>query len=139
MPVAWQEYFLVLALTTCLAIVMSRHVDPWLVARWRAAAKAVRATVCGRRSAEAADAGRPTLETILDEIEALTGAEAEPDWTLAECGLASVAAPVVRSQLLKAFPQVSIALDDLVRVDTVAGLAKLVDERRAAQETAKGV
>ena len=97
------------------------------------------AAVCGRRSVETAESGRPTLETILDEIEALTGAEAEPDWTLAECGLASVAAPVVRSQLLKAFPGVSIALDDLVRVDTVAGLARLVDVRKAAQEATKGV
>ena len=58
-------------------------------------------------------------------IEQLTGAAVEPDWSLAECGLASVAGPV-----LVAIPGVTISLADLIEVDTVGGLAELLGSRR---------
>ena len=67
---------------------------------------------------------------MLDEIEALTGAAVEPDWTLAECGLASVAAAAVRDRLTRALPGVNLALEDLVRVDTIGHLATMLDARR---------
>ena len=65
-----------------------------------------------------------------EALEALTGAAVEPDWTLAECGLASVAAPLVRRRLVAALPGVTLALSDLVEADTVVSLAALLDERR---------
>ena len=146
-PVAWYEYFAVLGLTTLFAIQMA-HLDPWLIAAWD---RAWRSAIAGcRRCLGAApphhtagrqsrggegEAGesedRDTMSIVLDEIETITGVAVEPDWSLAECGLASVAAPIVRTRLERALPGVSLALEDLVRADTVLSLAELLDERRS--------
>jgi len=136
-PVAWHEYFFVLLLTTWWALLMSR-VNPWLVSHWEAGRRALVRRCLGEPTSDGASHGGTTLEVVLREIEALTGAPIEPDWTLAECGLASVAAPVLRSRLVAAVPGVNVALEDLVEVDTIAGLAELLDERRQ-QAGATGV
>ena len=136
-PVRWSEYVLVLILTTWLALAMTR-VDPWLVARWDAARRVIAARLrrcCGQGSLVGGHGGggaleASTLDTVLEEIERLTGAPVEPDWSLAECGLASVATPVVVNRLTAALPGVSVALPDVVRAQTVAELAALLDQRR---------
>lgn len=63
-------------------------------------------------------------------VEQLTGAAVEPDWSLAECGLASVAGPVLVARLQAAIPGVTTSLADLIEVDTVGGLAELLGSRR---------
>ena len=143
-PVRWPEYALVLILTTWLAMLMAR-IDPWLVSRWQAARHTLAARLprCCRRGGASGGSGvlgsdaaeASTLGVVLDEIERLTGAPVEPDWSLAECGLASVATPVVLNRLTSALPGVSVALPDVVRAQTVAELAALLDERR--KETAQ--
>ena len=54
----------------------------------------------------------------------------EPDWSLAECGIASVAGPVLVARLQAAIPGVTTSLADLIEVDTVGGLAELLGSRR---------
>ena len=48
------------------------------------------------------------------------GAPVEPDWSLADCGLASVATPIVVNRLTHALPGVSVALPDVVRAEVHA-------------------
>ena len=130
-PVGWSEYFVVLILTTWLAMLLAR-IDPWLIARWEAA-RSVVARCCG--GGGEGDKAASTLDIVLDEIEKLTGAPVEPDWSLADCGLASVATPIVVNRLTHALPGVSVALPDVVRAQTVAELAKLLDARRIETAT----
>ena len=63
-------------------------------------------------------------------MERLTGASVEPDWTLAESGLSSVAGPVIINMLTTAVPGVTLSLADLVEVDTIGGLANLLELRK---------
>jgi len=62
----------------------------------------------------------------------MSGATVEPSSTLAEVGLASVAAPVIINMLSLALPSTTIRLADLVAVDSVGELAALLDARLQA-------
>ena len=64
-----------------------------------------------RRSARCCGGGgerqaASTLDIVLDEIEKLTGAPVEPDWSLADCG--RVSTPIVVNRLTHALPGVSL-------------------------------
>jgi len=125
-PVGWWEYFFVLVLTTLLSKLMAR-LDPYMIQAWGHGRRRLRAWLgC---SGEAWDNELSTIQVVLHTIEQLTGVPVEADWTLAECGLASVAGPVVISRLQTAMPGVTILLADLTGVDTVDELAKLLDKR----------
>ena len=124
-PVAWWEFGFVLLLTTLFGLLMAR-LDPHLIARWEHARRTLHALFVGRQSGARQ---LTTLQLVLHEIEQLTGAAVEADWTLAECGLASVAGPVVIHRLQDAMPGVTISLAELIEVDTVSGLAALLDVR----------
>lgn len=135
-PVAWQEYFFVVVLTTALGLALGK-IDPWLVSLWEGARRSLRRCRCGGGTGTLAEGGRSkearerdTLSIVLDEIELLTGMAVEPCWSLAECGLASVAAPVVRGRLARALPGINLALDELVKANTIASLSQLCDKRR---------
>lgn len=133
-PVAWWEYFFVLVLTTYFSMAMAR-LDPLLIAKWEAARTHLRRRLFG---APEALGGLSTTDVVLSVIEQLTGAAVEPDWSLAECGLASVAGPVLVARLQAAIPGVTISLADLIEVDTVGGLAELLGSRRK-ESNANGV
>ena len=117
-----------LLLTTFFSFFMAR-LDPGMISKWESARKALKGCFsCG--ASEAASLGnKTTLILVMEEIESLTGAAVEPDWTLAECGLASVAGPVVINRLHAAVPGVNIALSDLVEVETLKDLAQMLDKR----------
>jgi len=125
-PTAWWEYFFIVILTTWLAEFLAL-VDPWLIARWERA----RVYLFGGRLSE----GSLTIDVVLKTISGLTGAPVNPDATLAECGLVSVAAPVIISLLTAALPGVTISLPDLVAINTVLELADLLEERRKEAST----
>eukprot|EP00966_Prymnesium_polylepis_P334366 7389742-Prymnesium_polylepis.1 len=97
--------------------------DPYMISKWEQIRR-----ILIPRGKKGRDE-RTTIEIVLSEIEQLTGAAIEPDWTLAECGLASVADPVVINRLQSAVPGVTISLQDLVEVDTTTQLANLLAER----------
>lgn len=134
-PVAWWEYFYVVILTTFFGMFMAK-LDPYMISRWEAGRAYLKSFLCRGRSNDTREL--TTTEVVLNEIEQLTGAAVEPDWTLAECGLASVAGPVVVNRLQVAVPGVTISLADLIDVDTVGGLAELL-ERRLAESKNNGV
>ena len=130
-PVGWWEYFYVVILTTFFGMFMAK-LDPYMISKW----DQMRRFLIPR-----ANQGREltTTEIVLNEIEQLTGSAVEPDWTLAECGLASVAGPVVINRLQNAVPGVTISLQDLVEIDTISQLADLLAEQlREANATGVG-
>eukprot|EP00308_Calcidiscus_leptoporus_P011576 CAMPEP_0119370154 /NCGR_PEP_ID=MMETSP1334-20130426/16552_1 /TAXON_ID=127549 /ORGANISM="Calcidiscus leptoporus, Strain RCC1130" /LENGTH=2388 /DNA_ID=CAMNT_0007387159 /DNA_START=53 /DNA_END=7219 /DNA_ORIENTATION=- len=127
-PVAWWEYFFVLMLTTFFSFFMAR-LDPWMISKWESARKSLRGCFSCGASETASQGNKTTLILVMEEIESLTGAAVEPDWTLAECGLASVAGPVVINRLHAAVPGVNIALSDLAEVETLEDLAQMLDKR----------
>jgi len=120
-PVSWWEYFFVVILTTFFGIFMAK-LDPYMISKWEQMRRILLSH--GNKGRELT-----TLEVVLDEIEQLTGAAIEPDWTLAECGLASVAGPVVINRLQTAIPGVAISVQDLVDVNTITELADMLTER----------
>jgi hypothetical protein len=74
-----------------------------------------------------------TVEVVLELIEEMTGiSEAEADWALEECGLASIGLPVLVGLLNKRFSipkrNLHIAVVDMAGVDTIASIAKVVDD-----------
>ena len=109
-----------------------------MIARWERARRRLARALCGAPRAGACARARTTLQLVLDEIEALTGVAVEADYSLAECGLASVAGPVVIRRLQDALPGVTISLAELLDVDTVGGLAALL-ARRVHELHATGV
>jgi len=125
-PVAWWEYFFVVILTTFLSFGLAK-IDPWMISKWEAGRRKVRNLLFpGSSNTE----DLTTLQLILQEVENLTGSEVEPDWTLAECGLSSVAGPVIINMLTRAVPGITISLADLMEVDTITGLADLLETRK---------
>ena len=136
LPVGWWEYFVIVAITTAFSVQMAK-IDPWLVSTWERGCKLLVRCVSGRVDEE--HEPKTVLEVVLTVVEQLTGAAVEADWTLAECGLASIAAPVLINQLVKALPEVTISLADLAKVDSIAGMAELLDERlKECHETGMG-
>ena len=79
----------------------------------------------------AKDDEETTMECVLDVIESMTGAVVEPDWMLAECGLSSVAGPVLIAMLTDAFPGISISAADIIAIDTVEQLVEVIEQRLA--------
>ena len=125
-PVGWWEYFYIVILTTFLSFGLAK-IDPWMISKWEVGRGKLRKCFFpGGAKRE----GLTTIQTILQEVERLTGAEVEPDWTLAECGLSSVAGPVIINMLSNAVPGVTLSLADLVEVDTIGGLANLLESRK---------
>merc|ERR1740129_282951 len=125
-PTSWQEYFFVVILTTWLSMLMNR-IDPWLVSKWGSLWQLVFGSARGKED-------KPTLDLVLDEIEHITGMPVEHEWTLAECGLASIAAPVLIDRLTAVLPGVSLSPTDLLMVENIEALADLLDKRAKEDE-----
>jgi len=128
-PTAWWEYFFIVALTTWWSMLMAR-VDPYLVSKWESGRRKFR-TLLGAK-VNPTSAQLTTLDIVLRTVESMSGATVEPSSTLAEVGLASVAAPVIINMLSLALPSTTIRLADLVAVDSVGELAALLDARLQA-------
>ena len=71
---------------------------------------------------------------LLDIIEGLTGIEPKLEYTLEDCGLASIAVPALVASLNKAFYKkkldFTIAAADLVSADTIADIAGAIEEAK---------
>lgn len=125
-PVGWWEYFYIVILTTFLSFGLAK-IDPWMISKWeRGRGKMRKLLFAGGEKRE----DLTTMQVVLLGVERLTGAGVEPDWTLAECGLSSVAGPVIINMLTTAVPGITLSLAELVEVDTIGGLANLLDLRK---------
>lgn len=130
-PVDWWEYFFLVGLTTYFATLLAK-VDPTLVLYWNKGVKRITSALC---KAKGSDLEPTTLDIVQSVVCDLTGTEVEPDWTIAECGLSSVAGPVLINMLTEALPGTSIAVADLLEVETIEEMAALLEMRK--QEAGK--
>ena len=76
-----------------------------------------------------------TAELLAEIIEGMTGIEPLMDYSLEECGLASVGVPILVNLLNRNFStkqrRLNIAVSDLVEAKTVGDMVKVVDAVKA--------
>jgi len=133
-PVEWYEYPLVVGLV----VVFSRFMDSTVQPMISAGFSAIMACIKGEEEEEDVD----TSDVLLGIIENMTGIQPELDYTLDECGLASIGIPVLVALLNKNFSTSSLTLDitpaDLIAAKTIVDMVNVVDECKARAD-AQGV
>jgi len=75
-----------------------------------------------------------TSQVLKDIIEGMTGIEPESDYTLEECGLASIGVPALVTLLNKNFSkgkrEVTVVAADLVAAETIADMVEVIDKAK---------
>ena len=135
-PVGWYEYFFVVVLVVGWSQLMM-ILEPLVLGD---GLDLVKAFLTG--SEAESDEEMDTSKVLCDLIEGMTGIEPLPDWTLEECGLASIGVPVLVSLLNKAFSRKGKALmilaRDLITAKTIGDMTTVVDDFKKRAD-AKGV
>ena len=122
-PVEWYEYPLVVECVVFFSRFMNIHLTPIvstiitaIIAYW---------TI----EKEESDMGTPDM--LICIVASMTGIEAELDYTLDECGFASIGIPVLVGLLNKSFSKKDLALNitptDLISVKTILDMVISVD------------
>lgn len=123
-PVEWYEYPFLVGLTVCFSSMMNVLL-PSIV---DIAGGLVR-TILGRNGD---DEDIDTEQLMIDIIEKMTGIEPKVDWSLEECGLASVGVPVIVGMINKALSarnkKVSLSAAELVDSETISDMVNAVDD-----------
>jgi len=123
-PVEWYEYPFLVGLTVSFSsmmnILLPSIVD--IASSW------VR-TILGQNGD---DEDIDTEKLMIGIIEKMTGIEPKVDWSLEECGLASVGIPVIVGMINKAFSarskKVSLSAAELVEAETISDMVNVVDD-----------
>lgn len=127
-PVKWYEYFLVVLLVVGFSHVMNFIQSATGDVLWKLWVR-----VKKKDENEMAD-DDDIAPLLLDIIEGLTGIEPKLEYTLEDCGLASIALPALVASLNKAFSKkkldFTIAAADLVSADTIADIAGAIEEAK---------
>lgn len=126
-PVEWYEY---LNVVVCV-IFFSRLMDSTVVPVLSDTLENIKVLIFGEAEVEDIDSG----EVLLSIVEGMTGITPELDWTLDECGLASIGMPVLVGLLNKNFSTkakaLSITPTDLVSARTILDMVKVVEDAKA--------
>ena len=131
-PVEWYEYFLVVGLVVafsnlCFTLepLVGKVIDGF-----------VSLGKSGNKDIEEEE--EETTKVLKDIIEGMTGIEAESDYSLEECGLASIGVPALVIMLNKNFSkgkrQVTIVAADLVAAETIGDMAVIIDAAKDLAE-----
>jgi acyl-CoA synthetase (AMP-forming)/AMP-acid ligase II/peptidoglycan/LPS O-acetylase OafA/YrhL len=135
-PVEWYEYFLVVGLVVGWSRIML-VLEPLVVGNGLATVKAY----FTKGEAEG-DEEVDTVKVLCGIIESMTGIEPLADWTLEECGLASIGVPVLVGLLNKAFSKkdkpLVVSARDLITAETIGDMAAVVDDLKKLAD-AQGV
>ena len=128
-PVEWYEYFYVVGLVVgwsrlmfILEPIMKKYLEMFY------------GVVFGWKEEEE---DRDITEVLLEIIEGMTGIEPSVDWTLEECGLASIGVPSLVSLLNKNFSnnqtKGTVVASDIIEAETIADMVDIIN---AAKELA---
>jgi len=132
-PVEWYEYFYVVGLVVWFSSVMTK-LEP-IVGEALSKLK-------GLFIEEEEDDDEETSKVLFDIIEGMTGIEPMLDYTLEECGLASIGVPMLVGLLNKNFSKkkrrLNISASDLVSAKTIGDMVEVVDSAKALAD-AQGV
>jgi len=125
-PVEWYEYFYVVGLVVCFSQLMNTIMP--MVNEGLSKLKGVFIT-------EEEGEDEDTAKLLSEIIEGMTGIEPQMDFTLEDCGLASIGVPVVVGLLNKNFStkkrKLNISAADLVVAKTIADMVAVVDAAKA--------
>ena len=122
-PVEWYEYFSIVGLVVLFSTLMNR-LEPIV--------GGILSSVKHLITRSDFEEEEEDIEQMLrDVIQGMTGIEIELDWTLEECGLASVGIPVLVGLLNKNFSRklraFTITVTDFVDVDTIHDLVDVIE------------
>jgi hypothetical protein len=125
-PVEWYEYFLVVGLVVNWSRLMT-ILEPIVS---NGLADVMEYFTKGKAEGEDEEEV-DTAKVLCDIIEGMTGIEPLPEWTLEECGLASIGVPVLVGLLNKAFSKknkaVVVSAADLVSAESIADMVEVVE------------
>lgn len=125
-PVLWYEYFYVVGLTVCFSKLMDT-VIPAITEKF----SDLKALIFSKEEDDDQDTG----ELLSEVIEGMTGIEPLMDFTLEECGLASIGVTVLVGLLNKNFStkkrKLNISATDLVSAKTIGDMAEVIDAAKA--------
>jgi len=127
-PVEWYEYFYLVGLVVAFSSIMLR-VEPIVASMLDWFASFV-------YKQEESEVEEETIKVLMDVIEGMTGIEPEPEYSLEECGLASIGVPVLVNLLNKNFSKgkdkgkVTVNAVDIVSAETIQEMADIIDEAK---------
>uniref|UniRef100_A0A7S4RGI5 Carrier domain-containing protein n=1 Tax=Ditylum brightwellii TaxID=49249 RepID=A0A7S4RGI5_9STRA len=125
---SWYEYLTIVGLVVAWSRLMF-NLEPILVRIIDLICKVTRVSRNGGEEEEEKD----TMQVMKDIIEGMTGIEPDMDYTLEECGLASIGLPALVALLNKRFSTVSFSAADLITASTIGDMVQIID---AAKELA---
>ena len=124
-PVQWYEYFFVVVLVVFFSHAMNSIQSATGELLWK-----LWVQVKGEEKIEGVD-DEDIAKLLLGIIEGLTGIEPKLEFTLEDCGLASIAVPALVASLNKAFSKkkldFTITAADLVSAETIADIADAIE------------
>ncbi|MRV72593.1 AMP-binding protein [Duganella sp. FT92W] len=127
-PVEWYEYFYLVGLT----VLFTKMVEPLDPAIRRGYATLVNYLKGGKQ--QQAVQAKDSLGEILQTVLRMTGMEAEPEWSLVDCGLASLGVVQFTHALETAFStperKVSLPVADIMAAVDIRAIARIVDAAR---------
>lgn len=130
-PVEWYEYFYVVGLVVLFSKLV-QPLEPTLRRSFNFVANTIRGTATGKQLA------KDTTTEILLIVQRVTGLEAQPDWSLAECGLASLGIVQFTNTLESEFStpdhKIRLPVPDIVAAQSIQEIAAIVDIARREED-----
>jgi len=134
-PTEWYEYFLVVGLVVGWSHLMNENLEP-------AVGKIFDSIINRIGKGKNEEIEEDSTIVIMNIISGMTGIEPQSNWTMEECGLASIGLPSLVALLNKNFSKkgknVTITAADLISAETIADMAIVVDEAKKLSD-ARGV
>lgn len=130
-PVEWYEFFYVVGLVVLFSK-MVQPLEPWLR---RGLAHVGNLLTGGRATPRRA---KDTTTEVLQLVQRVTGLEAQPEWSLAECGLASLGVVQFTNTLEIEFStpdyKIRLPVPDIMAAQNIRAIAAIVDRARREAE-----
>jgi len=124
-PTEWYEYFYIVGLVVAWSNLMNEVVEPALSNAFEWVAR------CGKNQEIEDEEEEETATVLIKIIEGMTGIEPELDYTLEECGLASIGVPALVTLMNKQFSKgkrkVSVDATSLVSAETIGDMVEIID------------
>jgi hypothetical protein len=137
-PVEWYEWFYVIGLVVIFSNLIMKC-EPKAIN----ALSSFKKWILCRTNAGTIGDQADTITTVSKVIQKLTGIEVEPEWTLEECGLASLGVTMLVGLLNKEFSspgsKIRISVADMVSASTIQDIADVVDKTIQASNNATGL
>ncbi len=140
-PVEWYEYFYVVGLVVIFAKAI-QPVDPLMRQAFGRIKVAIRGAKGVGEGEVVARSPEETMDRILDIVFRITGMEVQPEWTLEECGLASLGivqlTSVLRTEFSMPSHKIQLSVTDLMSVKNIRDIVSLVESALQEEVTSGG-